>query len=46
MRQTMLPIASGLLVKFMFKAARNYPKECKETRIDIDKQLRAVLKEW
>jgi len=46
MLKYMLPIASGLLVKYMFKAAREYPKECRDTRIDIDKQLGAVLKEW
>lgn len=46
MLKAMLPIASGLLVKFMFKAAREYPNECRETRVDIDQQLRGVLKEW
>jgi pimeloyl-ACP methyl ester carboxylesterase len=29
-----LPVGSGLLVKFMFKAGRQYPEECRNTRID------------
>ena len=46
MLKSMLPIGSGLLVKVMFRAAKEYPKECKETRIDIDRRLRKALKEW
>ena len=46
MLKSMLPIGSGLLVKIMFKAAKEHPKECKETRIDIDKRLKKALKEW
>ena len=40
------PIGSGLLLKVMFKAAKEFPKECKETRIDIDKRLSKAIKEW
>ena len=40
------PIGSGLLLKMMFKAAKEFPKECKETRIDIDKRLSKAIKEW
>ena len=46
MLRSMLPVASGLLVKFMFKAARQNPKECKETRIDIDRKLSRILRKW
>ena len=42
----LFPIGSGLLIKLMFKAARDYPKECKETRIDIDKKIVNTIKEW
>lgn len=42
----MLPIGSDLLVGFMFEAGRTFPKECKETRIDIDKRLSQAIKEW
>lgn len=40
------PIGSGLLLKVMFKAAKEFPKECKETRNDIDKRLSKAIKEW
>ena len=40
------PIGSGLLSKVMFKAAKEFSKECKETRIDIDKRLSKAIKEW
>ena len=41
-----LPVGSALLVSFMFKAGREYPKECRQTRIDIDRRLQKVLAEW
>ncbi|MBO4391328.1 MAG: acyl-CoA thioester hydrolase [Lachnospiraceae bacterium] len=41
-----LPVGSGLLVKFMFRAAREYPEECRQTRIDIDHWLTVVLRKW
>ena len=40
------PIGSGLLLKMMFKAAKEFPKECKETRIDIDKRASEAIKGW
>ena len=46
MLKMMLPVGSGLLVSFMFKAGKEHPKECRETRIDIDRRLRKVLAEW
>ena len=46
MLRLMLPVGSGLLVKFMFRAGRKYPKECRETRLDIDRRLRELLREW
>ena len=42
----MLPVGSGLLVSFMFKAGKVYKKECQETRCDIDRKLKKVLAEW
>jgi len=42
----MLPVGSGLLVPFMFKAGREHKKECCETRIDIDRRLRKTLADW
>ena len=46
MLKLMLPIGSGLLVRFMFKAAREYPEECRETRLDIDRRLMSILSRW
>ena len=42
----MLPVGSGLLVSLMFRAGKEYKKECRETRIDIDRRLKKVLAEW
>lgn len=44
--KSMLPVGSDLFVKLAFKAAKAYPEECKQTRIDIDKEVTAVLKDW
>lgn len=44
--KSFLPIGSGLLVKIMFQAAKKYPKECKETRMDIDLRTKRVIQEW
>ena len=41
-----LPVGSGLLVKVMFKAGRQYPAECRKTREDIDREIRTALREW
>jgi acetyl esterase/lipase len=46
MLKKMLPVGSQLLVSLMFKAGKEYKKECLETRIDIDRRLKQVLKEW
>ena len=46
MLQIMLPAGGSLLVGAAFRAGRKYPKECRETRRDIDRKLRAVLRMW
>ena len=46
MLKTMLPIGSSLFVKIAFRAAKQYPKECKETRLDIDRRMRSALAAW
>ncbi len=40
------PIGSGVLLKLMFRAAKEYPKECKETRIDIERRVVKTITEW
>jgi len=42
----MFPVGSALFMKLCFKAARDYPKECKETRVDIDRRLTKAILEW
>jgi hypothetical protein len=46
MLKMMLPVGSGLLVSFMFRAGKEHTKECRETRIDIDRRLKKALAEW
>ena len=46
MLKRMLPIGSGLLVRFMFRAGREYAGECRKTRQDIDRKLAEILRSW
>ena len=46
MLKIMLPIASSLFVKMCFVSAKQHPKECKKTRLDIDYRLKKAIKEW
>lgn len=46
MLEAMIPVGSGLLIRLMFKAGREYPKECRQTRIDIDEKLSKNILEW
>ena len=33
-------------MKFVFRAAKEYPDECEVTRKDIDRKLSDALKQW
>ncbi|MBQ1482232.1 MAG: acyl-CoA thioester hydrolase [Erysipelotrichaceae bacterium] len=46
MLKKMLPVGSKFFVGLMFKAGRQYPQECRETRIDIDRKLTGILAAW
>lgn len=46
MLKRMLPVGSSLLVRIMFRSAKEHPKACRETRIDIDNRLRRVFRDW
>lgn len=46
MLRQIIPILPGFLVNHAFRAAREYPKECKETREDIDRRLNRAIQEW
>ena len=41
-----LPVGLKFVMKFIFKAAKDYPKECEQKRKDIDRRLSAALKQW
>ncbi len=45
MVKTMLPIGGDLLTR-IFAAGKKYPKECKSTRVDIEKQIIRVVHDW
>lgn len=42
----MLPVGSGLFVKWAFKEAKRYLRECRETRLDIDRRMTQIITEW
>ena len=46
MLRQIIPILPDFLVSRAFRAAREYPKECKETREDIDRRLNRAIQEW
>ncbi len=46
MLETVLPVGSSLLLGFTFKTLKEHPKECKQTRIDIDRHLRRIIRQW
>ena len=46
MLRQMLPVGSGLLMRAVFRAGRQYPKECRETRLDIDARVTRLLQNW
>ena len=39
-------ISQGQQLRFVFRAGREYPKECRATRIDIDAKVTRTLIEW
>ena len=43
--KAMMPVGGSLFVG-LFKAGRDYKKECKEARIDIDRRVRKAVNTW
>lgn len=41
-----LPVGLKFILRFIFKAAKEYPDECEATRKDIDTRLSIALVEW
>lgn len=46
MLESILPFGSSVLLRFAFKTLRNHQKECKQTRIEIDRRLRRIIQNW
>lgn len=46
MMKNMLPVGVSLLVGLLFKAGRQYPKECKATRVDIERKVAREVQNW
>ena len=44
--KSIFPIGAGLFLKLAFKAAKEFPEECKNTRIDIDRKVVKAIKDW
>ena len=41
-----LPFGLKFVMRFIFKAAKDHPDECEQTRKDIDRKLSAALRQW
>lgn len=41
-----LPVGFDLIVKFMFRAAKEHPSECREARLDLDLRMKEIFKNW
>lgn len=46
MLDIMMPVIGNLFVGLAFKAGRKHPKECKQTRLDIDRRLSDAITQW
>ena len=46
MIRRILPIGSGHLIRFAFQAGKQYPRECKAARVDIDRKVSHFIETW
>lgn len=42
----MLPVGSNKFMRIAFQSAKHHPKECHNTRLDIDQRIKNAVKEW
>lgn len=42
----MLPVGSNKFMRIAFQTAKHHPKECHNTRLDIDQRIKNAVKEW
>ena len=46
MLRQIIPVFSDFLIGRAFLSARKHPKECLQTREDIDRRMKNAIKEW
>lgn len=46
MLRQLIPLCGDFIVGRAFRAAREYPKECRMTREDIDRRMQQAIQEW
>lgn len=46
MLKKLLPVGANIVLSLVFKEAKGYTKECKETRLSLEQHLIELIKEW
>ena len=46
MLKQIIPLFSDFLVSRAFRAAKQYPEQCRQTREDIDRRIKRAITEW
>ncbi len=46
MLRGMIPVFPDFLIERAFRSSKEHPKECKATRVNIDRRMKQVLYEW
>ena len=46
MMKKLMPLGSGILPWVAFRAARQFPKECKASRMDVDRKVKKLIRRW
>ena len=46
MMKKIIPFSTTLLPRIAFKAGRDYSKQCKQSRLDVDQKVRKAISEW
>lgn len=46
MLRMVFPVIGGLFVAAAFSAAKKFPRECRQSRIELDKKLSAIIRGW
>ena len=46
MLKMMMPVGSSIFMRIVFQSSKHHPKECQETRLDIDQHVRSAIVKW